>query len=99
MALLLGARSTKAGARTPATQVVPEQPAERLGPLNEGRGANPGDTRPGGWRPACAATLNEGRGANPGDTPTLRSRTAVTRSLNEGRGANPGDTPRPRSAR
>ena len=36
--------------------------------LNEGRGANPGDTRTFHPAPGCASTLNEGRGANPGDT-------------------------------
>ena len=38
-------------------------------PLNEGRGANPGDTRAAGRGGSRRRPLNEGRGANPGDTP------------------------------
>ena len=41
--------------------------------LNEGRGANPGDTRPPPPRRPAPTTLNEGRGANPGDTPPIRT--------------------------
>ena len=64
----LGQRSTKAGARTPATRRTPAARASRAAALNEGRGANPGDTcGPAGRRRASKA-LNEGRGANPGDT-------------------------------
>ena len=37
-------RSTKAGARTPATRPVPRRRCSCPEPLNEGRGANPGDT-------------------------------------------------------
>ena len=36
--------------------------------LNEGRGANPGDTLSKPTTMLLATTLNEGRGANPGDT-------------------------------
>ena len=36
--------------------------------LNEGRGANPGDTRPPPAAQPRQDALNEGRGANPGDT-------------------------------
>ena len=84
-------RSTKAGARTPATLKIslstssipgaqrrpgreprrhPSVPPHRptATPLNEGRGANPGDTLCAGIGPRSARTLNEGRGANPGDT-------------------------------
>ena len=46
--------------------------------LNEGRGANPGDTR--AWPPSPRSpdrALNEGRGANPGDTPSRRAESAV----------------------
>ena len=39
------AARTKAGARTPATRPAVRQPSGGRGPLNEGRGANPGDTR------------------------------------------------------
>ena len=63
-------RSTKAGAKTPATPEISFGDHLTGHTLNEGRGQNPGDTgcptqtdRPG--RP-----LNEGRGQNPGDTPT-----------------------------
>ena len=67
------ARSTKAGARTPATrQGRPRRPVRRL-PLNEGRGANPGDTRRGGRTRGWRRSLNEGRGANPGDTRVART--------------------------
>ena len=61
-------RSTKAGARTPATLANRSRFRDAFEPLNEGRGANPGDTPP--WRCSCPRrrTLNEGRGANPGDT-------------------------------
>ena len=65
-------RSTKAGARTPATRRAEPLPARPRYALNEGRGANPGDTprrRP--LPPLCPA-LNEGRGANPGDTGSRR---------------------------
>ena len=64
--------------------------------LNEGRGANPGDTTP--RCPGCRARapLNEGRGANPGDTWPARPQRRACNSLNEGRGANPGDTLRAR---
>ena len=66
----VGARSTKAGASTPATlysrEALDPQPFIAL---NEGRGINPGDTRR--IRPQVlrhTAPLNEGRGINPGDT-------------------------------
>ena len=62
-------RSTKAGARTPATPAHPRPAATAAAPLNEGRGANPGDT--GEERERLRhrlGALNEGRGANPGDT-------------------------------
>ena len=61
-------RSTKAGARTPATPRRSGRRTSRRGALNEGRGANPGDTRCRGRPRPCPAPLNEGRGANPGDT-------------------------------
>ena len=61
-------RSTKAGARTPAIRSWRPASAAFSTSLNEGRGANPGDTR----RPPASgrrgAPLNEGGGANPGDT-------------------------------
>ncbi len=64
------------------------------GPLNEGRGRNPGDTpRPRRQGQLLGTTLNEGRGRNPGDTSRAgRSRRPRPRPLNEGRGRNPGDT-------
>ena len=48
-------RSTKAGARTPATPGCTCWRARRRCPLNEGRGANPGDTTP-PTNPASTAT-------------------------------------------
>ena len=62
-------RSTKAGARTPATPRVQHVSSPSWRTLNEGRGANPGDTGAGGASTgADTGALNEGRGANPGDT-------------------------------
>ena len=67
-------RSTKAGARTPATPGPPSRRSRAPSPLNEGRGANPGDTRASVRATGRAtSTLNEGRGANPGDTWPSRS--------------------------
>ena len=63
-----GRRSTKAGARTPATLVSMADGGWAVRPLNEGRGANPGDTCGRGPSAAHRHPLNEGRGANPGDT-------------------------------
>ena len=60
--------------------------------LNEGRGANPGDTRARVRERERARPLNEGRGANPGDTPRSPPGSPRAPALNEGRGANPGDT-------
>ena len=88
----MGARSTKAGASTPATpRSLPSLTASR-GALNEGRGLNPGDTRLTSGLGAHGGTLNEGRGLNPGDTSPTRRRGSSETTLNEGRGLNPGDT-------
>ena len=85
--------STKAGARTPATPVVRCPRWRRRATLNEGRGANPGDTGSDPNMRACWPTLNEGRGANPSDTTRWPARSRSRKPpLNEGRGANPGDT-------
>ena len=69
------ARSTKAGARTPATPSVRSTSPPASTSLNEGRGANPGDTAASAesWSGYVTA-LNEGRGANPGDTLRPRRR-------------------------
>ena len=64
-------RSTKAGVRTPATLDAPSPIRSRARSLNEGRGANPGDTTSVALACRYSSTLNEGRGANPGDTPNL----------------------------
>ncbi len=64
----LEVRSTKAGARTPATPPG-HQPASPPSPaLNEGRGTHPGDTDRAMSAFARRASLNEGRGTHPGDT-------------------------------
>ena len=42
--------------------------AQASAPLNEGRGAHPGDTASRASSACVAGTLNEGRGAHPGDT-------------------------------
>ena len=90
-------RSTKAGARTPAIRRRAYAAARAVAALNEGRGANPGDTPGLGRHRAAPAALNEGRGANPGDTPGLGRHRAAPAALNEGRGANPGDTEKVRA--
>ena len=61
-------RSTKAGARTPATPRRSSRSARTERTLNEGRGANPGDTVEFQRFSGARHALNEGRGANPGDT-------------------------------
>ena len=97
----LRVRSTKAGARTPATRADTRPSFLRRRPLNEGRGANPGDTFSCNVNAGMdSSTLNEGRGANPGDTrPAERGPCRRSQALNEGRGANPGDTCVSRSRR
>ena len=62
-------RSTKAGARTPATRRGLDAGGTAGPSLNEGRGANPGDTLTARSPALPPSALNEGRGANPGDTP------------------------------
>ena len=64
----VGARSTKAGARTPATPEGAEADDRAPTPLNEGRGTHPGDTPDLLTERAAEAALNEGRGTHPGDT-------------------------------
>ena len=64
-------RSTKAGAKTPATPDPPGAPRPRPVALNEGRGQNPGDTGAGRSHNVSPTSLNEGRGQNPGDTSTI----------------------------
>ena len=67
------ARSTKAGARTPATRPVASPASPAPSTLNEGRGTHPGDTRSLPHRGIIAAgALNEGRGTHPGDTSMRR---------------------------
>ena len=72
-------RSTKAGARTPATRRHPASPTSTL---NEGRSRTPA-TRSSGFR--ARPSLNEGRSANPGDT----ARLPWVRSAHEGRTRTP----------
>ena len=84
------ARSTKAGARTPATPHAPGDGAPGAAPLNEGRGANPGDTGSSGRSGSPRTSLNEGRGANPGDT----GRTELEARLRVGAQRRPGREPR-----
>ena len=60
------------------------------GPLNEGRGVNPGDTSASASGSCSARPLNEGRGVNPGDTrnaetPASTSSTAQRRPGREPR--------------
>ena len=92
--VLSAARSTKAGARTPATLQDWQAVGRRHGDaLNEGRGANPGDT----GNQGCGAMRVDGRstkaGARTPATPArLSAQPCLLNTLNEGRGANPGDT-------
>ena len=71
-------RSTKAGAETPATpsRILRTGCTISFQPLNEGRGRDPGDTRPSaliaGSVTPDVASLNEGRGRDPGDTANRR---------------------------
>ena len=87
------ARSTKAGASTPATRELMHDAIQTAMALNEGRGINPGDTCTSSGRPRRIGPLNEGRGINPGDTlSTTQPSRQGSAPLNEGRGINPGDT-------
>ena len=85
-------RSTKAGAFTPATLQRLREGREATGPLNEGRGFHPGDTR------LIKSTLaGMGRSTKAGAftpaTPAQRvPAPAQLAPLNEGRGFHPGDT-------
>ena len=92
----LADRSTKAGARTPATHARPAPRGRRRLSLNEGRGANPGDTASGRPPFGVRAALNEGRGANPGDTDLLGPALdgLLTRSTKAG-ARTPATPPRP----
>ena len=72
------ARSTKAGASTPATPPVVSHEPGSSATLNEGWSVNPGYTRPAGRTRRRSSTLNEGRSVNPGYTPT--SFTSASRS-------------------
>ena len=84
-------RSTKAGARTPATPSRPRSPSRGPSTLNEGRGRQPRRHFPAGrCRNRLSRSLNEGRGANPGDT--LLSRRA--KRLGWGAQRRPGRQPR-----
>ena len=98
-------RSTKAGARTPATRTAAADGRPRAQALNEGRGANPGDTSNVVilWLATMVAQRRPGREPRRHVRPALHDPPAIP--LNEGRGANPGDTwgparstARPRSA-
>ena len=64
----LALRSTKAGARTPATPSSQTHRTRTVCTLNEGRGTHPGDTRDDDIDRAQPLALNEGRGTHPGDT-------------------------------
>ena len=65
------ARSTKAGARTPATPPIVQRRCESSRSLNEGRGSNPSDTWGSSSSARSSPALNEGRGSNPSDTHTI----------------------------
>ena len=86
-------RSTKAGARTPATRVVPS--ATRCAPDHAQRSPGLEPQRHPPCSPTCSRSsrsLNEGRGSNPSDTPARRGSRESPPSLNEVRGSNPSDT-------
>ena len=85
-------RSTKAGARTPATPTERRPSRHRPWPLNEGRGANPGDTRNGADGPRGLLRSTKAGARTPATRPKPECLLSARPSLNEGRGANPGDT-------
>ena len=59
------ARSTKAGALTPATLPRPPAPASTLRSLNKGRGSHPGDTRQNDALPICFRCAQQRPGLSP----------------------------------
>jgi len=80
-------RSTKAGARTPATRLTAHFRLQHLrAPLNEGRGPNPSDTSRPQASLGCSRSLNEGRGPNPSDTgrPVEQGKASRARSTKAG---------------
>ena len=89
-----GARSTKAGAWTPATHGFKARLC----------GTVPRSTKAGAWTPAThlgqglnhtpSVTLNEGRSLDPGDTFDTPGPSRRRWTLNEGRSLDPGDTSR-----
>ena len=86
-------RSTKAGARTPATLGRRDRDLEAGGRSTKAGARTPATRSGGGGGGPASGALNEGRGANPGDTREPPPGCGSSRStLNEGRGANPGDT-------
>ena len=66
-------RSTKAGSRTPATRSRPMTAALGVTPLNEGRGANPGDTDRSSGSDSQPASAQRRPGRDPGDTAAYSS--------------------------
>ena len=90
------ARSTKAGAQTPATRARGARSVARIQSAQRRPGHKP--RRHPSRSPVVGKSgtaLNEGRGTNPGDTRTRAERCRPIPALNEGRGTNPGDTRRP----
>ena len=99
--MILEARSTKAGASTPATRadVTVFSSTLVLKSLNEGRGFHPGDTRPGRQFPAPPFLRSTKAGASTPATPRRPARARRPRCpLNEGRGFPPRRHPDERSA-
>ena len=90
---MLNRRSTKAGAETPATRPIREWGRVPCGPLNEGRGRDPGDT---GLTDRVAFLRDERSTKAGAETPATQpwplTFSCAGKPLNEGRGRDPGDT-------
>ena len=84
-------RSTKAGAHTPATRIRHRRRPPRTGPLNEGRGAHPGDTLP---MPSQLSSLPHRSTKAGAHTPATRLRHLQIPDMSKNAQRRPGRTPR-----
>ncbi len=85
-------RSTKAGARTPATPGYAEPWRRCRASLNEGRGTHPGDTRTVRRGGRVGARSTKAGARTPATLMPPMATAASMPTLNEGRGTHPGDT-------
>ena len=74
---------------------MPGRLSGRLAALNEGRGANPGDTLSLRLEGTCFQRSTKAGARTPATPGEPKCRPWQRTALNEGRGANPGDTPNP----